>query len=104
MPYITQDKRDLYDSDIDGLGTALEVEDNDPGHLNYIISELIGRVWNKERRYKTICMIVGTLVCVAFEFYRRVAAGYEDKAVAKNGDIFEYYHASCADKGWVNKT
>ena len=99
MPYILQEKRDKYDSDLDGLTTTLESESNDPGHLNYVISEIVGRVWNKERRYKTICMIVGTLVCVAFEFYRRVAAGYEDKAISKNGDTFEYMHANFRNEG-----
>ena len=90
MPYITQNKRNLYDSNIDCLKTELDSQSNDAGHLNYIISELIGHVWNTQRRYNTICMIVGTLVCVAFEFYRRVAAGYEDKAIIKNQDTPEY--------------
>lgn len=99
MPYIVQEKRELYDSNIDALGTALDLEDNDMGHLNYIISEIVGRVWNKESRYKTICMMVGTLMCVAFEFYRRVAAGYEDKAIVKNGDTYEYMHAKVKNEG-----
>jgi hypothetical protein len=38
-------------------------------------------------RYKWINRAVGVLDCLKFEFYRRLAAPYEDKAVARNGDL-----------------
>ena len=90
MPYITKDRRKDYDRSIDNVQSTLTCNGDEPGDLNYVLSRIIGRVWKNTPRYKTICVVIGTLVCVVFEFYRRVASGYEDKAIKKNGDIPEY--------------
>ena len=90
MPYITEERRDMLDPEIEMLQGAITSQGDEPGDLNYVLSRLVGRVWMNTPRYKTICMVIGTLVCVALEFYRRVASGYEDKAIRKNYDIIEY--------------
>ena len=90
MPYIDSERRKDYDKGINDIQLLLKYHDDEPGDLNYVLSRIVGRVWQNTPRYKTICVVIGTLVCVAFEFYRRVAGGYEDKAVKKNGDIKEY--------------
>jgi hypothetical protein len=90
MPYVDQEVRKVYDPLIEALQEEILAEGDTPGDLNYVISRIVGRVWKNTPRYKTICIVIGTLVCVAFEFYRRVAGGYEDKAIKKNGDIPEY--------------
>ncbi len=90
MPYITEERREQLDPEIEMLQDIITSEGDEPGDLNYVLSRLVGRVWMNTPRYKTICMVIGTLVCVALEFYRRVASGYEDKAIRKNYDIIEY--------------
>ena len=98
MPYIEPARRPKYDPLIEALDYRLEDCGREAGDLNYVFSRLCGLWWKREPRYKTICFVIGTLVCVAFEFYRRVAGGYEDQAIKKNGDIEEYKET----KRWWN--
>ena len=60
------------------------------GLLNYAITTLITRVGKNlisELRYWFVALITGMLENVKQEFYRRNAVPYEDKQIAKNGDI-----------------
>jgi hypothetical protein len=97
MPYITQDKRHVLDATIEELATrlvntAMEQPDHTTyaGLLNYAITSLIMQVIDKRFgtiRYGTIATVVGVLKNVSDEFYRRVAAPYEDEQIKKNGDV-----------------
>jgi len=49
---------------------------------------LLSHVARHGRSYRTICIVMGTLLCAAFEFYRRVAAPYEDRKITTNGDVY----------------
>jgi hypothetical protein len=69
---------------------ALRSKIESPGELNYAITRLVGHRWRKHGRYVSICIVIGTLFCVALEFYRRAAAPYEDEAKGRNGDVEEY--------------
>jgi hypothetical protein len=86
MPYITQGSRDYMEPEVKALRSKIE----SPGELNYAITRLIGHKWKNQPRYVGICIVIGTLFCVALEFYRRAAAPYEDFAQDRNGDIPEY--------------
>jgi len=98
MPYIKQELRDTVDEDIKVLSDEISCHCNDDeieGILNYIITSLLDSVMkndyeNKKWRYKYINRVIGVLECVKLEFYRRLAAPYEDKAKEKNGDIEVY--------------
>ena len=90
MPYIAQDRRELLDPAIVTLQGELERLDFGEGDLNYVISRLVGFYFQQRRRYFTIARVCGVLANVAEEFYRRMAAPYEDAAIRKNGDIPEY--------------
>ena len=109
MPYITlKEKQDLT---VDETITTV-------GQLNYIISLEMKKRFMAEFRYHTIHNIrkdfvtnaetcsflnalharnrrftwddIKTAAALAFmEFYRRIGARYEDKAIKKNGDIYE---------------
>jgi hypothetical protein len=37
--------------------------------------------------YERLNRAMGVLACVQAEFYRRVAAPYEDQKIAENGDV-----------------
>ena len=90
MPYIAPERRVIFDQLIEALDFRLDDKGYEAGDFNYVVSRLCGLRFKAEPRYKTICIVIGTLVCVAFEFYRRVAGGYEDEAIKKNGDLKEY--------------
>lgn len=99
MPYIKTEIRKEIDTSIDNLinnikcsYTLESYEDNIEGVANYTISRLISGLMKPESgwRYIWINRVIGTLQCVALEFYRRLAGPYEDKAIDKNGDLEEY--------------
>ena len=43
----------------------------------------------KQKRYSTFNDIIGALECAKIEFYDRIVRGYEDKAIKRNGDIYD---------------
>lgn len=87
MPYIVQEDRERLDAAIEQLRFLV----HDDGQLNYAITRLVARYLGWDGwRYEMIARAVGALECVKLEFYRRLAGTYEDKAIAKNGDVPEY--------------
>jgi hypothetical protein len=93
MPYIAQSKRAFFDAEIDQLARLLknaQIDDdnNQEGNFNYIISSLIHRVYGPNYRYRQVNDIVGMLECVKQEFYREVAAPYEDQKAKENGAVY----------------
>ena len=59
------------------------------GALNYAISRLIDETRVHSRMgYADMNAVMGVLESAKAEFYRRVVAPYEDKAIEKNGDIY----------------
>ena len=88
MPYIKPEDRDLYDPLIAPLRSMLGKKGNPSGDMNYVITKLILGAWKDTPRYDTIARIDGVLRGVSSEFYRRVAAPYEDKKIAENGDVY----------------
>lgn len=98
MPYIAQEKRDVLDSHIKRLVDALlylKREDRDNvmvGNINYVFTKLLAGVYSSPR-YEDINSIVGVCQCVALEYYRRIAAPYEDMKIESNGDVYP-----CASK------
>lgn len=83
MPYIQKRRREQLDPEIDKI--FLSVSD---GELNYTITRICHR-WIIRRRLKyfTLVRVMGCLICVMFELYRRVAAPYEDKKRMENGPV-----------------
>lgn len=93
MPYIVQDKRNLLDPGIDQILDGLrQIESDDPennfeGCINYIITALITRAYEKTS-YREINDIIGALECAKLEFYRRQAAPYENQKCYENSDVY----------------
>lgn len=78
MPYIQEFKKDFASTDPACAG-----------ELNYAFTELIIKyIERKGLSYQTINDIVGALEGAKMEFYRRVAAPYEDKKIKENGDVY----------------
>jgi hypothetical protein len=108
MPYIKMEDRPKYEKPLGDLIATLKsqpVESID-GELNYIITRILKeayplRYFNLNRavgvlecckeayplRYFNLNRAVGVLECCKLEFYRRVAAPYEDTKIQQNGDV-----------------
>lgn len=74
-----------------GINTLLQQLGDSPhfeGKLNYIISKLLDGLCDKNRGYAHINRVVGVLECVKLEFYRRIAASYEDQKIIENTDVY----------------
>ncbi len=80
MPYIKTAKRE----ELNG-GYDMET----PGELNYMLTMGLQSYINTHGlSYQTINDIIGALEGAKMEFYRRVAAPYEDKKIIENGDCY----------------
>ncbi|MBA2565114.1 MAG: hypothetical protein H0V09_06785 [Gemmatimonadetes bacterium] len=100
MPYIPAEHRAELDPLIDALSARIaeraERSDGElaaAGLLNYACTRLVlrlvklrfGRV-----RYGVVALVTGVLHNVADELYRRVGHPYEDKQIARSGDVDLY--------------
>ncbi len=84
MPYIVQKQRELFEDEI--------VEMPFPtcaGDLNYIITRLCLKYLEAHgTNYQKINDVVGVLSCAQMEFYRKLAAPYEEGKISTNGDVY----------------
>jgi hypothetical protein len=60
------------------------------GELNYAITRLIQQFLGETPRYQQFNDVLGALEGAKLELYRRRIAGYEDKKIIENGDVYEY--------------
>jgi hypothetical protein len=93
MPYIKADDRLRVMKHLNPLLDELKAipDDEIDGVLNYVISRIVASTlgwcgW----RYRLAARAIAVFEAAKLEFYRRIAAPYEDRAIAKNGDIPEY--------------
>lgn len=87
IPYIKSENRKKYEKvlqELLGILKALPPEEVD-GELNYVVTKILKGVY--PLRYFHINKAVGVLECIKLEFYRRVAAPYEDLKIKESGDV-----------------
>lgn len=82
MPYIQQHDRVIRDL------TEQAYWLRDPGQLNFAITTIIKEYFKQNACYQSINDVVGALEGAKLEFYRRVAAPYEDSKIKENGDVY----------------
>lgn len=95
MPYIDQTQRDLLNPIIDELVdmiVSMKLDDetiNVEGCLNYSVTKILHRVYGNSQstRYSELNNAVGLLECIKLEYYRKVAAPYENQREFENGEI-----------------
>lgn len=80
MPYINQHRRTML---AEGRGAP-----RNTGELNYVITNIINEYYKYEGGYSSINDVIGALEGAKLEFYRRVAAPYEDVKIKENGDVY----------------
>lgn len=84
MPYIEKERRREL---LKGHGAVT------PGELNFLITHLVDdylleNCSARQPDYAAINEVIGVLECAKLEFYRRIAAPYEDEKCAQNGDAY----------------
>ena len=88
MPYISHERREHFEE----LGVP--VPDNG-GELQYLIAVMIDQMLHELYfttegvRYADLEKIMGALAGAQQEFYRKVVAEYEDKAIKRNGAVYQ---------------
>jgi len=100
MPYIPVEQRKACDGLIDELAgqiVRLARESGSDGAfaglLNYACTRLALQIVRRRfgpLRYWLIAILSGTFKNIGDEFYRRLAAPYEDRQLAKSGDVDLY--------------
>lgn len=81
MPYVDSEDRDA-------LTPHPAMHADDAGALNFQITALCDEYLHGAVNYAAINEVIGVLECAKLELYRRVAAPYEDKKCALNGDVY----------------
>ena len=87
MPYIKAGNRKKYENVLERLVKILKTvppEEID-GELNYVVTKILKEIY--PLRYFHINKAVGVLECIKLEYYRRVAAPYEDQKIEEAGDV-----------------
>ena len=87
MPYIKVGNRSKYNTVLRELLEILKTlpPDEVDGELNYVVTRILKEVY--PLRYFHINKAIGVLECIKLEYYRRVAAPYEDKKIQESGDV-----------------
>jgi hypothetical protein len=92
MPYIKTEKRDVLDPVLEPVFNALrELESDDDknnteGNINYVFTRILQHVY-PGRSYREVNDAVGVLECCKLEYYRRIAAPYENQKAHESGDV-----------------
>ena len=87
MPYIKPEKRVKYQkvlAELISMLKAVPAEEVD-GEINYIVTKILKEIY--PLRYYHINKAIGVLECIKQEYYRRVAAPYEDTKIIESGDV-----------------
>ena len=88
MPYISKEARRKYALVERELTLSIDANTTS-GELNYLLTLTVMEYLRKKgKRYAAINDIRGALENAASEFYRRIAAPYEDKKIEQNGDVY----------------
>jgi hypothetical protein len=87
LPYIKASNRNKYEKILKALVEilkALPPEEID-GELNYVVTKILKEIY--PLRYFHINKAIGVLECIKLEYFRRVAAPYEDLKIKEAGDV-----------------
>ncbi len=84
MPYITPDRREVFDKNLKELAREVQNE----GELNYCIYKLSRLIIDRiGPSYLNLSMCSSAMEHAKLEWYRKVLAPYEDEKIRENGDI-----------------
>ena len=85
MPYVDKEVRVLLDEYLNPLIDRLSQQRS--GAVNYTITRILLGYFTSAT-YFTFVVVLGTLACIGLEYYRRVAAPFEDAKREEHGDVY----------------
>lgn len=92
MPYIAQEHREQLEKSINQLIADINAVTGHNqklnGNINYVISTLLNKFYTLYG-YDSINNAIGVLECAKLEFYRKVAAPYENQKEFENGSVYD---------------
>lgn len=96
MPYINRHQREHLDDLLENLMIGIHTLTDEkgkhitpgPGVYNYVFSKLLSVPYGYQTSYGKVNEAIGILECAKLEFYRRIAAPYEDVKKDENGDVY----------------
>ncbi|MEG2172756.1 MAG: hypothetical protein RRY29_05800 [Desulfovibrionaceae bacterium] len=84
MPYISPERRKIFDEPIDLIAQNLQ----SGGEINYCVYRLcLEFIKNAGMSYTNSMVPFSALGAAQSELYRRIIAPYEDQKIAENGDV-----------------
>ena len=86
MPYISKERRRLYDDNLSDLISTLNGSGKKAGDICYIITRIIDGTLGKD--FTEMATAIGILGATKEEYYRRIVAGYEDEKASMYGDVY----------------
>lgn len=87
MPYIKQKRRKELEMILEEF---IDKNITKAGDINYLITSILVKYMNLRGgpNYAIINEIMGVLECAKLEFYRKVAAPYENSKCKENGEVY----------------
>ncbi len=90
MPYIKEEERVSYKEPLEKIIDLLEASGFHPGHVNFVISNLINICLGEEgMSYTNANKYIGALECAKLEIVRKKLSPYEDEKCIENGEVFK---------------
>lgn len=113
MPYIEKVDRVILDSYIDAISTQIAKQIRKDGTLNsrlkiagllnYIFTKTTLKVMKsvfEKYSYWMFALVIGVMITVVLEIYRRVVVPYEKKKIKENGDLDVFEELTDKEEGW----
>ncbi len=86
MPYIKEEKRQLYAKALAELASELRDQNTESGDVVYCIYWLLKQLYG-EGNFELRSDALKVLEAAKLEYYRRIMAPYEDRKIKENGDV-----------------
>lgn len=85
MPYIKQEDRVKFEEFLTKIPFC-----KNAGELNFMITSICDNYAIRHKKsYQVLNELIGALECLKLEYYRRIAAPYEDTKISENGDVYK---------------
>ena len=86
MPYLAEQNKAYFDDLVKQLKKTVIANG---GELNFLVAQLVSQYFvTHSKNYAAINEVMGALESTKLEFYRRVAAPYEDQKIELNGEAY----------------
>ncbi len=86
MPYIKEERRELYLQTLTDLASKLRDRNTESGDVVYCVYWLLKQLYG-DGNFDVKSDALKVLEAAKLEYYRRIMAPYEDEKIRENGDV-----------------